>query len=583
MSADTAAELTAMMKQVVKRGHRHRGGAPGRRGRRQDRHRRDQHRAGINDLWFIGFTRQGRGRRRARARRRAQGGIVAAPIAKQVLEALGRVTMHEHRARHPRSTAATGWSSGIGSGGMADVWCAEDQQLGRRVALKLLYRRFAEDQEFVERFRREASRRRGPAAPERRRRLRPRRVGRHATTSRWSCSRALAQGDRPRARRRSTAGAAVDIIDADPARGALRAPARDRPPRHQAAQRDRRRGGPREGHRLRDRPRRRVGHDRDRPDHGHRAVPLARAGRRATPVDARSDLYSIGIVLYELLTGRVPFEGESRGLDRAQAGLRATPSRRGQLNPAVPPALEAVVLRALEKDPARPLPGRRRVHRGAASRRAAAIRRARSRSSRRPAQEERRARWWLWSLAARSWSPRSPSARTSCSPASRSSVPDVVGQRRQRRGGDAAEPRASRSHSAPCSPTTCPRDRVIAQDPAAGERAEEGTTVTLTVSERAGRGAGPARRGPDARRRGEPRCARRGFKADAARGVLRHGAEGPRDRVLAARGRSARARAARSRSTVSQRPQGSPCPSVVGPAARRGRAAARRAPGCRPT
>src|SRR5919197_4779826 len=44
----------------------------------------------------------------------------------------------------------------IGSGGMADVWCAEDTHLQRKVALKVLHHRFAQDHEFVERFRREA-------------------------------------------------------------------------------------------------------------------------------------------------------------------------------------------------------------------------------------------------------------------------------------------------------------------------------------------------------------------------------------------------------------------------------------------
>ncbi|HEV2821284.1 MAG TPA: serine/threonine protein kinase, partial [Solirubrobacteraceae bacterium] len=44
----------------------------------------------------------------------------------------------------------------VGSGGMAEVYGADDLQLGRKVAVKVLHRRFTEDEEFVERFRREA-------------------------------------------------------------------------------------------------------------------------------------------------------------------------------------------------------------------------------------------------------------------------------------------------------------------------------------------------------------------------------------------------------------------------------------------
>jgi ligand-binding sensor domain-containing protein len=68
------------------------------------------------------------------------------------------------------------------------------------------------------------------------------------------------------------------------------------------------------------------------------------------PVDARSDLYSLGIVLYEMLTGAVPFEAETPVavvLKQVQAAL---PSPRN-LNPAIPEAVEKVVFRALAKEP----------------------------------------------------------------------------------------------------------------------------------------------------------------------------------------------------------------------------------------
>ena len=67
----------------------------------------------------------------------------------------------------------------LGTGGMANVYLAEDEVLGRRVAIKILNDRHAGDEQFVERFRREAKNAAEPLAPEHRLDLRPRRGGRH--------------------------------------------------------------------------------------------------------------------------------------------------------------------------------------------------------------------------------------------------------------------------------------------------------------------------------------------------------------------------------------------------------------------
>jgi serine/threonine-protein kinase len=67
-------------------------------------------------------------------------------------------------------------------------------------------------------------------------------------------------------------------------------------------------------------------------------------------VGARSDLYSIGIILYELLTGRVPFQADSP-ITIALKQVSEAPIAPSQLNPSVTPELESVVLRALAKEP----------------------------------------------------------------------------------------------------------------------------------------------------------------------------------------------------------------------------------------
>jgi serine/threonine-protein kinase len=70
---------------------------------------------------------------------------------------------------------------------------------------------------------------------------------------------------------------------------------------------------------------------------------------RGETADARSDLYATGCVLYELLTGRPPFVGDSL-VSVAMAHVKEAPVPPSALNPAVPPEVDAVVLTALAKD-----------------------------------------------------------------------------------------------------------------------------------------------------------------------------------------------------------------------------------------
>ena len=235
----------------------------------------------------------------------------------------------------------------IGSGGMADVWLAEDTHLQRRVALKVLHTRFAQDREFVERFRREAEAAAGLQHPN--------------VVSVYDRGQ-IDAGTYYIAMQYLEGRTLKEIIDAglspEQAVGLIRQVL-------EAA-----RFSHRHGIVHRDLKPQNVIVDSD----GKATVTdfgIARAGvseitqagsvmgtphylspeqAQGMDVTAVSDLYSIGVMLYEALTGRVPFEAES-AVAIAMKQVSQVPQRPSSINPRVSPALDAVVMRALEKDP----------------------------------------------------------------------------------------------------------------------------------------------------------------------------------------------------------------------------------------
>ncbi len=237
----------------------------------------------------------------------------------------------------------------LGAGGMADVYLAEDQELGRRVAIKVLNDRHASDEQFVERFRREAKNAAGLSHPN-----------------------IVSIYDRGEAE--GSYYIAMEYLDGRTLKELL---VRNGPPPIPIAIDYVRQvlGAIGFAHRNR------IVHRDIKPHNvvvgsdGRLTVTdfgIARSGAsqmteagsivgtaqylspeqaRGAGVDATSDIYSMGVVLYELLTGEVPFTGETP-VEIAMKHLSEVPRRPSELRPEVPHDLDLVVLRALAKDPA---------------------------------------------------------------------------------------------------------------------------------------------------------------------------------------------------------------------------------------
>jgi eukaryotic-like serine/threonine-protein kinase len=234
----------------------------------------------------------------------------------------------------------------IGGGGMADVYLAEDTHLQRRVALKVLHRHFAQDRQFVERFRREAESAAGLSHP-----------NIVAVYDRGEFEGtyyiAMQYVEGPTLRELIDRGLSIEQAVAiirqvlEAARYAHRNGIvhRDLKPQNVIVD-------PEGKAMVTDFGIARAGVSDITQTGSVMGTPhyLSPEQAQGQDVTAVSDLYSVGVILYEALTGRVPFEGES-AVAIAMKQVSEVPQRPSSLNPRVSPALDAVVMRALEKEP----------------------------------------------------------------------------------------------------------------------------------------------------------------------------------------------------------------------------------------